>query len=153
MARRIQDLSDNYMKIIKPDLVELNRTFAEKVDKYLSNPLNEMVMDHGVGAGQVAAVCDDDADDTDENALNGRINELETVYKQQAILMQKLRAELEFYNTVMNVQAEIDDGLCLLIENYMQDSASASELDGAERILEHLNNVLVLEGKNAAIGS
>lgn len=145
MARKIRELSKNYMQIIKLDLGELIRTFDEKVDKYLSIPTELTV--HSKGTGQVAAVCD--AHDFEENALNERINELETVYKQQAILMQKLRAELEFYQTVMDEQAEIDDGLCLLVEKYIQDDVSEPDADG--RILEHLNTVL--ETKNAASGS
>lgn len=147
MAHKIQDLSKNCMQIIKLDLADLNRTFDEKVDKYLSIPTNVTV--YGMGAGQVVVVCDANAADAEENALNDRIAELETVHKQQAILLQKLRPELEFYNTVMDVQAEIDDGLCVLVEKYMQDTANES--DGDERILEHLNNIL--EYKNAEIES
>lgn len=145
MARKIQDLSDNYMQIIKLDLVKLNRKFDEKVDKYFTIPMDMTV--HGVGAGRVAAVSG--SGDCDEKTLNERIDELETVYKQQAILSQKIRAELEFYNTVMDVQAEIDDGLCFLVEKYMQDNASGTDSDQA--ILEHLNKVLRAE--NAGIES
>lgn len=145
MARKIRDLSKNYMQIIKVDLGELIRTFDEKVDKYLSIPAELTV--HSTGAGEVAAVCD--VKDSEENALNERIDELETVYKQQAILMQKLRAELEFYQTVMDEQAEIDDGLCLLVEKYIQDDVSEPNTD--ERILEHLNTVL--EAENASLES
>lgn len=147
MARKIQDLSDNYMHIIKLDLVKLNRKFDEKVDKYFTIPMDMTV--HGVAAGRVAAASDSGAGDSDEKTLNERIDELETVYKQQAILSQKIRAELEFYNTVMDVQAEIDDGLCFLVEKYMQDNASGTDSD--EAILEHLNKVLRAE--NAGIES
>lgn len=147
MARKIQNLSDNYMQIIKLDLVKLNRTFDEKVDKYFTIPMNVTV--HGVSGDRDAAVCDSDAADANENTLNERVDELETVYKQQAILSQRIRAELEFYNTVMDVQAEIDDGLCFLVEKCMQDNASG--IDSDERILEQLNNVL--EFKNAEIES
>lgn len=146
MARKIQNLSENYIQIIKLDLVKLNRTFDEKVDKYFTIPMDMTV--HGVSGCRVAAVCNSDGGataDANENTLNERIDELETVYKQQAILSQRIRAELEFYNAVVDVQAEIDDGLCFLVEKYIQDNCTGINSD--ERILKHLNNVL--EAKKA----
>lgn len=138
MAQQIRDLSNNYMKIIKIHLTRLIRAFDEKVDKFLTIPME--MTPHRLGTEYDIAVCDGNAANAEENALKEHIDELETVYKQQAILLSKLRAELEFYDTIMNVQAEIDDGLCILVENYMQ--LNGNELDGDERILEHLNKVL-----------
>lgn len=130
MLQKIQDLSDNYMQIIKVDLIKLIKLFDDKIDKYLTIPSNVILPCDNVATG----------DDGDADELIERINELETIYQQQAILMQKLRAEMEFYNTVMDVQAEIDDGLCLLTEKYMRENGN--EMDGDKLILELLNNVL-----------
>lgn len=143
MANKMKELSKNYMQIIKLDLNELIRTFDGKVDKYLSIPAN--VTGSGPIAGKAAALSDDV--DGAEKAVIKRLEELEMVYKQQALLLRKLQAELEFYYAVMDDQAEVDDGLCTLVENNMQENSN--ELDDSERILEHLSNVL--EAKNAEI--
>lgn len=143
LANKMQELSNNYMQIIKVDLHELIRAFDAKVDKFLSIPAG--VTGSGPIAGQIAAISD--GVDGAEKAANKRLEELEMVYKQQALLLRKLRAELEFYDAVMDDQAEIDDGLCSLVEKCMQENSN--ELDGNERILEHLSKVL--EAKNAEI--
>lgn len=145
MAHQIRNLTKNYMQIIKLHLTRLIRAFDEKVDKFLTIPME--MTPHRLGAEHVDAVYDVNAANAEENALKEHIDELETVYKQQAILLGKLRAELEFYDTVMDVQAEIDDGLCILVENYMQ--MNDNELNGDERILEYLNKVS--EAKNTKI--
>lgn len=140
-ARKIQALADNSAQIIKLDLTSLNRAFAEKVDRYLS----VSARDHGLSDTRSVSAGSNGASNAEESTLRDRIDELEMVHKQQAILLQKLRAELEFYTTTMDDQAEIDNGLCLLVEKFMKDTDSKCEVDAG--VLEQLNAIVESENR------
>lgn len=155
-ARKIQDLSNNSLRIIKTDLMNLNRAFDEKVDTYFSIPdhltghrcdTNQIATTSGGSTAAVVIEDSQEAADAKERALNEQIASLETVYIQQSVLIQKLRAELTFYATVLDVEADIDHGLCLLVEKSLQENAT--EADNDQTILEHLQKVLQIRNESS----
>lgn len=116
-----------------PEMMELIRKFNNTTDKYLTIPKNVPLYMEYYDKHTTAELI------AEEEQLNKRINELRVVYMQQEAMINKLHKEMELYETVLDLEADIDSRLCDLIEKFMHENNLETE-GSILTILKNLEN-------------
>lgn len=108
-ALRIKSISDVTMNLIKPDIMRFLSKSNALIDKYLSIPA-DLIIDE--------EKCMQNTPDMDNYEMQCKKDfaELELVYKQQALMINHLKAELDLYDNELMAEAEIDMSMCDLLE-------------------------------------
>lgn len=131
-ANKIQSLTDDSLNLVKPETIKILSKFNALIDKNFTIPTNVSM---GENSLQNTPAMDDY-----EKECKKEIAELERVYKQQAIMMSHLMAELELYdNSQLVEEAEIDMGICELFENNFTDSNFSAEI--VDNVVRQLNSI------------
>lgn len=135
-ANRIQSISDITLNLLKPEIIRFLSKFNALIDKHFGIPA-DLIIDE--------EKCLQNTPDMDSYEMQSKkdIAELELVYKQQALMINHLQAELDLYDSGLTAEAEIDMGMCdLFEENFsdFEDSSSNSNTDSVANVLEQLNS-------------
>lgn len=137
-ANRIKSISDITLNLIKPEIIRFLSKFNAQIDKHLGIPADLAIDDEK--CLQNTPIMDDL-----ELQCKKDIAESELVYKQQALMIKYLRAELDLYETELTPQAEIDMGMCDLFEENFSDfsnSSSSNSMDNTvTSVLDQLSSV------------
>lgn len=122
-ANRIKSISEITLNLIKPEIIRFVSKFNALIDKYLSIPADLPMDDEK---------CLQNTPDMDNFELECKkdIEELELVYKQQALMLNHLKAELDLYDDGLMAEAEIDMGICDLYEENFGDFSNSSSTIG-----------------------
>lgn len=122
-AQRIKSISDVTVNLIKPEIIRFISKFNALIDKYFSIP-SDLVIDEDK--------CMQNTPDMDnyEKQCKKEFAESELVYKQQALMINHLKAEFELYDNVLMI-AETDMGMCDLFEKNFGDG-SVSQGSGSD---------------------
>lgn len=147
-ANRIKSVSDITMNLIRPEIIRFVSKFNSLIDKHLSIP-PELPMSDEAELQNTADM------DSYELQCKKDIEELELVYKQQAVMINHLKAELDLYDNDLMAEAETDLAMCdLFEENFGEfgNSMGSSNSIGNEcsditvfNVLEHLNTAETLK--------
>lgn len=125
-AQRIKSISEVTMNLIKPEIIRFLSKLNALIDKYLSIP-SDLIIDE--------EKCLQNTPDMDsyEAECKKDLVALEKAYKQQMLMMNLLKAELELYDGELIAEAEIDMEMCNLYEQHFgdcNDSGDGSAYDG-----------------------
>lgn len=118
-AQRIKLISDVTMNLIRPEIIRFLSILNALVDRYFAIP-TDLVIDE--------EKCMQNTPDMDnfEQQCKKDLAELELVYKQQALMINHLKAELELYENELMAEAETDMGMCDLYEENFGDCSDGS---------------------------
>lgn len=131
-ANKIKSLGSNALNLLKPETVRFLSKINALIDKHFSIPMNVPI-----GANKLQNM--PEMDDF-ERKCKEDIVELETVYKQQAVMMMYLAEELKFYETELITEAETDNEMCNLFENNFTESNCNEDLvDAMLKVLKNLS--------------
>lgn len=119
-ANRIKSISDVSLNLIKPEIIRFVSKSNALIDKYLSIPA-DLVIDEGKRTQNTPEM------DNYEMQCKKDIAELELVYKQQALMINHLKAELVLYANELMTETEIDMGMCDLFETNFSDGSNSSD--------------------------
>lgn len=130
-AARIQTLSNQALNIIKPETIKFLSKFNALIDKNFAIPAHLPIGEHEL---QNTLEMDDY-----EKQVKKEIADLELIYKQQAVLMNRLMCEKKLYDTELIGEVESDMASCNIVENNFVDSNASAEL--VESVMQQLNAI------------
>lgn len=118
-ANRIKSISDVTLHLIKPEIIRFVSKLNALIDKYFGIPVDLVIDDEKRSLN---------TPDMDKYEMECKkdIAKLELVYKQQALMINHLKAELELYDNGLMEEADIDMGMCDLYEENFGDSSNCS---------------------------
>lgn len=137
-ANRIKSISDITVNLMKPEIIRFLSKFNACIDKHLGIPADLPLDDEN----QMQNTPDMD---NFEMQCKKDIAELELVYKQQALMINHLKAELDLYDNELVAEAEVDMGMCDLYEEHFGEfNHSTSNIGSSDdttifNVLEHLH--------------
>lgn len=132
-ANKIKSLGSNALNLLKPETVRFLSKINALIDKHMTIPMNVPI---GVNNLQNMPEMDDY-----ERKCKEDIAELESVFKQQSIMMAYLTEELKFYDNELIAEAESDNEMCNLFENNFTESNFNEEL--VDAMLKVLKNISI----------
>lgn len=138
-ANRIKSISNVTLNLIKPEIIRFLSKFNALTDKFFGIPADLSIDEEKLLQNT------SDMDDY-EMKCKKDIAELELVYKQQAIMINHLKAELDLYETgSVMAEADIDMSMCDLFEENFDDcdSNSSGSDDPVFNVLDQLNSVAI----------
>lgn len=131
-ANRIQTFANNTLNLVKPETIKFLSKFNALIDKNFAIPPTLPMCENSL---QNTPAMDDY-----EAECKKEIAELELVYKQQAVMMSHLKAELELYDSLQLMdEAEIDMGICDLFENNFTNSNFNAEI--VDNVVRQMNDI------------
>lgn len=123
-ANRIKSTSDVTLNLIKPEIIRFISKLNALIDKYFGIPA-DLVIDEEKRLQNTPDM------DSLEMQCKKDIAELELVYKQQALMINQLKAELDLYDNELMAETEIDMGMCDLIEENFGDCRNRSSISNS----------------------
>lgn len=119
---KLQDITKNTSNIVKHEIIDFLKDQDNLIEKYFSIPDNVPLVrqENGVDYTNI--------DESTEQELTDRVEKLKLVYKQQILLANKLKQELEYYQETVDEQCDIDDKLCDLIEQNLTEVGLQDEV-------------------------
>lgn len=131
-ANKIKSLGSNALNLLKPETVRFLSKVNALIDKHMTIPMNVPI-----GANNLQNM--PEMDDY-ERKCKEDIAELESVFKQQAVMMAYLAEELKFYDNELIGEAETDNEMCNLFENNFTESDCNEELvDAMLQVLKDIS--------------
>lgn len=130
-ANKIKALASSALNLIKPETVKLLAKTHGQIDKHFSIPIS-------VPVGESGLQNTPDMDDY-ERSCRKDVAELELVYKQQAVMINHLKMEMELYDGYLMEQANIDAAMCDLFENNFTESNFNAQM--IENVIDILKNI------------
>lgn len=130
-ATKIQSLSNNALNLIKPETIKFLSKMNALIDKSFTIPATLPIVENSL---QNTPAMDDY-----EKERKKDIVEMERTYKEQALMISHLMAELELYDGGLVDEAEFDMGICDLFENNFTDSNFDAEV--VDNVVRKLNDI------------
>lgn len=136
-ANRLKSVSDISLNLIKPEIIRFVSKFNALIDKYFSIPA-DLVIDEAKQTQNTPET------DSYEMQCKKDIAELELVYKQQAHMINQLKAELDLYDDELMTEAELDMGMCDLFEKHFGDCSNSSSTSSLSSCTNDSSDTLVI---------
>lgn len=137
IANRIKSMSSNAMNLIKPETVKLLTKINGQIDKHFTIPAN-------VPIGESSLQNTPDMDDF-ERSCQKEIARMELIYKQQAIMMNHFKKEMELYDNLIE-EANVDMAMCDIFENNFTESNFNAEI--IDNVIDTLKSIGIDANEN-----